>query len=469
MGVDILEACEDSGCERHWARRSLDFISRTGREKSANGERRFSLAGRQTSPRTRDRLKKGISADTVLSVGFDEYESPVGLVSPQARRAVKVPHLASRQQHPEPLHLKGRLRKRAKMVHMWKDFFFKLQDSCVYCFEIDRSGNEKDKITFSLLDAEIWTIDNNRTVLVRTTKSFLVEFLPKTREEGREWVKILTTAAARHFDKVYSMGQALGSGNFSSVYLAYDHIRQPVAVKIMQKKRADKEVLDSVKREVQFLRQRISHPCVVRTLDMYDTKHFIYIVMECITGGTLLEAVESRGVLSEDEARGAMRCILEGLSALHAKHVVHRDLKLENVLLADRDDMESCKVADFGLSELEKLGSNGKDWFTRGMYGTPLYCSPEIARDEWYNVKVDIWSAGVILYRILSGVFPFDGESVRDVLERIKDGVVVFPESRWEMISPQAKNIIRAMLSLEPEQRPDCAALLKNDWFRRKQ
>eukprot|EP00181_Compsopogon_caeruleus_P006665 CAMPEP_0184687438 /NCGR_PEP_ID=MMETSP0312-20130426/26340_1 /TAXON_ID=31354 /ORGANISM="Compsopogon coeruleus, Strain SAG 36.94" /LENGTH=401 /DNA_ID=CAMNT_0027143565 /DNA_START=578 /DNA_END=1783 /DNA_ORIENTATION=+ len=363
---------------------------------------------------------------------------------------------------PDPLFLEGRVRRKTRLLNVWKEFEFRLQDSTVYLLSTAR-GEERDKGSVSLLDGEVWTEPSLCSIFVRTKNHILLEFLPTNQEEAQKWGDTLATATERRIEDSYSLGGFLGSGNFSEVVIGYDQHRQAVAVKIMQKKKADQELLDSVKREIQFLRLRLAHPRIVQTVDVFDQKDNIYIVMECVSGGTLLNATESK-CLTENDCKLVMFSVLEALVYLHEHDVVHRDLKLENVLLQDQADLSSVKVADFGLSEIVKPNRKGVK-VTSGMYGTPYYAAPEIARNEQYTTAVDIWSSGVLLYRLISSEFPFDGRDVMEVMHKIKDGVVIFPDHRWTGISKQAKNLIRSMLEMNPTKRITAAGARGHDWF----
>ena len=187
--------------------------------------------------------------------------------------------------------------------------------------------------------------------------------------------------------------------------------------------------LDDIANEIEILKA-LNHPSVLRLYEHYLSEHGdkVYLVTELLEGGEVLDALLAKGNYSESDAMTIMRPLLQGLAYMHNRGVTHRDLKLENLLLADTEDLASVKIADFGLAKaafrsdgmMERAGGGG-------VCGTPSYLAPEIISGQRYTPAVDCWAAGVCMYILLSGVVPFywtdkPGADMRELFDRITAG-----------------------------------------------
>jgi len=193
--------------------------------------------------------------------------------------------------------------------------------------------------------------------------------------------------------------------------------------------------------------QKIKHQNIVKLFDSFQTNKHIVFAMELCAGGDLLNYVRKRRKLKEDLAKYIFKQVVEGLEYCHAKGIVHRDIKLDNILL---DSSGKVKICDFGVSKL--LEDIRKDVMSE-QCGTPAYIAPEILKDKGYRgFGVDIWSLGVCLYAMLYGTVPFKANNMSDLHQLIIKAKYTLKDDKVE-ISEEAKSLIRALLEPEPSRR----------------
>ncbi|KAK7575700.1 hypothetical protein V9T40_011986 [Parthenolecanium corni] len=199
----------------------------------------------------------------------------------------------------------------------------------------------------------------------------------------------------------------------------------------------------------------------VRLHDSIQEENFHYLVFDLVTGGELFEDIVAREFYSEADASHCIQQILESVNHCHQNGVVHRDLKPENLLLASKAKGAAVKLADFGLA-IEVQGDQ-QAWF--GFAGTPGYLSPEVLKKEPYGKPVDIWACGVILYILLVGYPPFWDEDQHRLYAQIKAGAYDYPSPEWDTVTPEAKNLINQMLTVNPSKRITAFEALKHPWI----
>ncbi|KAA8581385.1 hypothetical protein FQN60_002966, partial [Etheostoma spectabile] len=205
----------------------------------------------------------------------------------------------------------------------------------------------------------------------------------------------------------------------------------------------------------------LKHPNIVRLHDSISEEGFHYLVFDLVTGGELFEDIVAREYYSEADASHCISQILESVNHIHQHDIVHRDLKPENLLLASKMKGAAVKLADFGLA-IEVQGDQ-QAWF--GFAGTPGYLSPEVLRKDPYGKPVDIWACGVILYILLVGYPPFWDEDQHKLYQQIKAGAYDFPSPEWDTVTPEAKNLINQMLTINPAKRITAEQALKHPWI----
>eukprot|EP00959_Pyramimonas_sp_CCMP1952_P090391 1892322-Pyramimonas_sp.AAC.1 len=227
------------------------------------------------------------------------------------------------------------------------------------------------------------------------------------------------------FKDQYSVGKILGRGGFATVKLCTEKATgKQYACKVMQlpspAKPGSKDTSNDSTREDVFYEINVLcgliHPNVTVLKEYFEEGNLVYLVMELVKGGELLEALMDKGFYSEEDTRNCFKQLLEGIEYLHSKNVAHRDLKLENLLLTEQGKIDNIKIADFGLSKQQEAAMET-------ICGSPQYVAPEILTAQQgvkYGKEVDLWSAGVILFMLLSGYPPFYDENEPMLFRKIQ-------------------------------------------------
>ncbi|KAM9133510.1 calcium/calmodulin-dependent protein kinase type II subunit gamma isoform 1-T3 [Pangshura tecta] len=269
-----------------------------------------------------------------------------------------------------------------------------------------------------------------------------------------------TTAPCTRFTDDYQLYEELGKGAFSVVRRCVKkNSSQEYAAKIINTKKLSARDHQKLEREARICRL-LKHPNIVRLHDSISEEGFHYLVFDLVTGGELFEDIVAREYYSEADASHCIHQILESVNHIHQHDIVHRDLKPENLLLASKCKSAAVKLADFGLA-IEVQGEQ-QAWF--GFAGTPGYLSPEVLRKDPYGKPVDIWACGVILYILLVGYPPFWDEDQHKLYQQIKAGAYDFPSPEWDTVTPEAKNLINQMLTINPAKRITADQALKHPW-----
>ncbi|XP_047465349.1 calcium/calmodulin-dependent protein kinase type II delta chain-like isoform X3 [Mugil cephalus] len=322
-----------------------------------------------------------------------------------------------------------------------------------------------------------------------------------------------TTATSTRFTDEYQLYEELGKGAFSVVRRCVKKSSgQEYAAKIINTKKLSARDHQKLEREARICRL-LKHPNIVRLHDSISEEGFHYLVFDLVTGGELFEDIVAREYYSEADASHCISQILESVNHIHQHDIVHRDLKPENLLLASKMKGAAVKLADFGLA-IEVQGDQ-QAWF--GFAGTPGYLSPEVLRKDPYGKPVDIWAcgeflngilkvfqtflcyfrevalssyiyfhalltcfiifnvlylfffpfyslSGVILYILLVGYPPFWDEDQHKLYQQIKAGAYDFPSPEWDTVTPEAKNLINQMLTINPAKRITAEQALKHPW-----
>ncbi|XP_026796767.1 calcium/calmodulin-dependent protein kinase type II subunit gamma isoform X7 [Pangasianodon hypophthalmus] len=269
-----------------------------------------------------------------------------------------------------------------------------------------------------------------------------------------------TIPTSTRFTDEYQLYEELGKGAFSVVRRCVKKSTgQEYAAKIINTKKLTARDHQKLEREARICRL-LKHPNIVRLHDSISEEGFHYLVFDLVTGGELFEDIVAREYYSEADASHCINQILESVSHIHQHDIVHRDLKPENLLLASKMKGAAVKLADFGLA-IEVQGDQ-QAWF--GFAGTPGYLSPEVLRKDPYGKPVDIWACGVILYILLVGYPPFWDEDQHKLYQQIKAGAYDFPSPEWDTVTPEAKNLINQMLTINPAKRITADQALKHPW-----
>jgi len=252
----------------------------------------------------------------------------------------------------------------------------------------------------------------------------------------------------------YDLGLAVGEGNFAKVRLATHTLTgEKVAVKIIDKSKLDKTTAKKLFREVRIMKL-LNHPHIVRLYEVIDTPKELYLIMEYAAGGEIFDYLVAHGRMKEKEARRHFRQIVSAIDYCHSLHVIHRDLKAENLLL---DANMNVKIADFGFSNQFSPGQRLNTWC-----GSPPYAAPELFQGKEYSgPEVDIWSLGVVLYVLVCGALPFDGSTLAKLRARVLAGKFKVPF----YMSTDCERLIKRMLVLEPSKRITLDQIKADKWF----
>lgn len=265
-----------------------------------------------------------------------------------------------------------------------------------------------------------------------------------------------------HFSSIYNLlSFPIGYGSYGEVWIGY-HIRskEKRAIKVIDKLWLDSERIDSksVLNEVEILKT-LDHPNVLKIFEYFEDERYYYIVMEYCPEGDLFDQFEKVGKYDEEIAAKIMCQIFSAVNYIHNKNIVHRDIKLENILVSSKDKDIHIKLIDFNIATFN-IGKRLSK-FT----GTSFYIAPEVI-DKNYDEKCDIWSCGVMIYLLLTGNFPFDGSSNDEILSKISKCKLNLKGKIWDQISHTAKNLIALTLEKNPKKRCTAKDALEHPWIR---
>lgn len=273
---------------------------------------------------------------------------------------------------------------------------------------------------------------------------------------------ILDTNQTSNLRDRYVLGEQLGWGQFGVIRACSDKLTgELLACKSIAKERlVTSDDLRSVKLEIEIMTRLSGHPNVVDLKAVYEEDDYVHLVMELCAGGELFHQLEKHGRFSEYEAWNIFSHLMQVVMYCHDKGVFHRDLKPENILLATKASSSPIKLADFGLATYIKPGQS-----LHGTVGSPFYIAPEVLAGG-YNQAADVWSAGVILYILLSGMPPFWGKTKSRIFDAIRAADLRFPSDPWNRISESAKDLIRRMLCRDPSKRLTAQEVLDHSWIK---
>ena len=267
-------------------------------------------------------------------------------------------------------------------------------------------------------------------------------------------------------DKYYKKIRNLGSGSYGTVYLAKNVLKDNlVAIKVIEK--VPSNIIDDmeIKNEINILKS-LSHPNIVKIYEFFDTAIDYYIVTEYCKKGELFEYINNK--YSERQLAVLFYQVFSGLCYLHEKKILHRDLKLENLMISEIEkDINTgeeyfwMKIIDFGTAKIFERKKKEKE-----IIGSSYYIAPEVLKKN-YNEKCDTWSVGVILYMTLTGIPPFDGETDDDIIDRIKIGKYSKTNKRFVEHSPEVIDLVNSLLEKNIDKRLSAKQALQHQWFKK--
>lgn len=252
----------------------------------------------------------------------------------------------------------------------------------------------------------------------------------------------------------YRIRGELGSGNFSQVKMGiHALVKEKVAIKIIDKTKLDQKTQRLLSREISSM-ERLHHPNIIRLYEVVETLAKMHIVMEYAGGGELFNKISNDGKMAESEAKSIMAQVVAGVSHMHRYHIIHRDLKAENVFYAGPNIV---KIGDFGFSTISRV-----DQTLNTFCGSPPYAAPELFKDEnYYGIYVDIWALGIMLYFMVTGIMPFRAETVAKLKKCILDGAYTIPS----YVSTTCQFLIKSLLKPIPQERFTLEQIEKSEWL----
>ncbi|KAJ8570591.1 hypothetical protein K7X08_037563 [Anisodus acutangulus] len=316
--------------------------------------------------------------------------------------------------------------------------------------QIDINNNNKNVIANDVTVTDKPPPQNNKPTHVKRTSSIGLH------------IESVLGRKTGNIKEIYSLGRKLGQGQFGTTFLCIEKVsNKEYACKSIAKRRlTTEEDVEDVRREIQIMHHLAGQPSVVQIVGAYEDAVAVHVVMELCAGGELFDRILQRGHYSEKKAAELARVIVGVVEACHSLGVMHRDLKPENFLFVDQQEESPLKTIDFGLSVFFKPGETFSD-----VVGSPYYVAPEVLRKH-YGLECDIWSAGVIIYILLSGVPPFWDESEQGIFEQVLKGELDFASEPWPTISESAKDLVRKMLVRDPKKRLTAHEVLCHPWVR---
>ncbi|KAH7865295.1 hypothetical protein Vadar_004820 [Vaccinium darrowii] len=259
----------------------------------------------------------------------------------------------------------------------------------------------------------------------------------------------------------YQLCEELGRGRFGVVYRCFSAASdssfacKSIDKRLLSDDPTDRDCLD---KEPKILTLLTGHPNILQIHKIYDDENYLHIITDLCDSPDLYQRLTDVGKFSEPESASIFQPLISAIAYCHHLGVAHRDIKPDNVLFDSR--YNKLKLADFGSAEW--FGSGGT---MSGVVGTPYYVAPEVLSGREYNEKVDVWSAGVILYIMLAGVPPFYGETAVETFEAVMRGNLRFPTRLFRSVSPEAKDLLRKMLCKDVSRRLSAEQVLRHPWI----
>ncbi|XP_045889416.1 serine/threonine-protein kinase 33 isoform X2 [Micropterus dolomieu] len=268
--------------------------------------------------------------------------------------------------------------------------------------------------------------------------------------------------------EIYEFGRKLGQGSFGVVYEA-THIQTQTkwAIKEVCRPAAGSWKVKMLGHEINILKQ-VNHAHIIQLQEVYDTARTTYLVTELCVGGELKQLLQRKKFFTEDETRHIICSLADAVVYLHKRDIVHRDLKLENILVKnspneDDNSRINIKVTDFGLSV--QTGGVGIENIMTEACGTLIYMAPEVMSGHGYSEWCDVWSIGVVMYMLLCGEPPFVSKTKANLLQEIMNKEVKFTQPIWATVSDAAKNLLTCLLKVDPAYRMSANQLRENPWI----
>ena len=360
--------------------------------------------------------------------------------------------------------------------HNLKKIYFKLYNKDLFYFKTKKSKYHQGMHNLNGYFLEINEEKNIETINNKQYYFFTLvnpkvkthKYYTDDKQIYETWIKILKNVTDyKKIEDLYSIQNEIGNGKFSKVYLAYEKkTNRKVAIKRVEKGNLSENDLDLVKTEIDILKV-CQHPNIIKLYDIIETATMIDIIMEYCPGDNLYYYLLKRNfIISEEEMVKIIHKISTAVFTMHNLGIVHRDLKLSNIVMTDTTSFADIRILDFGLSKI--LGPGEK---CNESYGTPGYAAPEVIRQNKYDFKADIWSIGVITYFLFSAKLPFDyinkGNGKKDFIKNTLEDEVKFTGKEWENVSKEGIQFIKDLMNKNVDERIDIKKVLEHEWIKK--
>ena len=365
-----------------------------------------------------------------------------------------------------PIQIEGWLAKEGKALRARRLRYVRLNSSVLSSHRTKTSPHSWQlSITHALVEKGIHPREIRLSLPNR-----IISFYAQSQQQFDQWIIQLRRAASTstRVDDYYRIGRLIGEGMNGQVRLGQDLLTQDhVAIKMVPRLGRENET-QFLAREIEILLS-IVHPNIVTTFDVFIRSRRVHFVMEYMQGGELFDFIAENTHFTEVHAAAVMTDLLNALIYLHGRGIAHRDVKLENLLCANDTWPLNVKLADFGFANYAMDSNETIQPVLSSFVGTPYYIAPEMLRGDRHGTQVDVWAAGVVLYILLSGKFPFGGRNESEYYQRVLSKQVYFPTEEWGKVSQSAKELVRGMLCKDPEKRLTAEKCLQHPWLQKAQ
>ncbi|CAG9331416.1 unnamed protein product [Blepharisma stoltei] len=286
------------------------------------------------------------------------------------------------------------------------------------------------------------------------------DFYVSCKEKLDKWLDCLSsTCIMSGIENDFSIVKRIGKGKSAEVYLAISNENsQKYAIKAIEKATLNAQSMSNLIEEIKIMRS-LNHPNILKLHRVYESDSHIYLVLDYFEEGDLYSRIIKKKNFTEAAVAKFSQKLFEVLEYLDSKNIVHRDIKLENILMVSNENDYDFKLADFGLAS--KLGEG-----LTQICGSPGYIAPEILNRFSYGTKADVFSAGAVIYILLSGSMPFYGREVKQIIISNREAKINFHQKVWETISSGAVNFLQNIMDPRPSFRVSASEALKHPWFK---
>ncbi len=329
--------------------------------------------------------------------------------------------------------------------------------------------NPKDRINYPTTKEEFPPEIKSERKIEEKLKKNKNERLAKSTIESKNIINqlalnndVIISRNETNPDKIYTKKKIMGVGAFGEVWLVtHKELKKNFAMKLIKKREnklsEEKEILN----EISILKN-LDHPKILKILDFFSTPKLYYIITEYCPKGELFNEIIKVGSFDEGKASFIMNQIFKAITYCHSQNIIHRDLKPENIMITEREK-NGClqvKIIDFGTAKISDKGEVENRYV-----GSSYYMAPEVIKRK-YNEKCDLWSCGVIMYILLSGKPPFDGDDDNEILENVKIGKYDLNGHPFNHLSNECKDLIKKLLTYDPDKRISASEALNHPWFK---